>query len=185
MGALQDVTYDVKMKFPESSKPVVPKNVDQTTKFAEFTASYSLESDYLRGIASHCTSPAARSIRAASCNRPLRLPRNRPDGLYVPHIGSSGRVPTGSAQQLRFFFGEHGGDLPFGRAMDARVGPAFFPTIEIRLRFLQAFEAHPFEWGSFACGRRPIPLFLCDRDLGSGKAGPPRRSARARLETVG
>jgi hypothetical protein len=55
MGALQDVTYDVKMKFPESSKPVVPKNVDQTTKFAEFTASYSLESDYLRGIASHCT----------------------------------------------------------------------------------------------------------------------------------
>ena len=27
MGALQDVTYDVKMKFPESSKPVVPENV--------------------------------------------------------------------------------------------------------------------------------------------------------------
>jgi hypothetical protein len=29
--------------------------------------------------------------------------------------------------------------------MDARVGPALFPAIQIRLRFFQALEAHPFE----------------------------------------
>ena|SRR5215472_4304984 len=28
--------------------------------------------------------------------------------------------------------------------MDARIGPALFPAIQIRLRFLQAFEALPF-----------------------------------------
>ena len=44
-------------------------------------------------------------------------------------------------QQVRFFFGEHGRDLPFRRAMDARVGPALFPAIQIRLRFFQALEA--------------------------------------------
>jgi hypothetical protein len=32
--------------------------------------------------------------------------------------------------------------------MDARVGPALFPAIQIRLRFLQALEALPFERGS-------------------------------------
>src|SRR5271155_783674 len=29
-------------------------------------------------------------------------------------------------EQVRFFFGEHDRDLAFGRAMDARVGPALF-----------------------------------------------------------
>jgi hypothetical protein len=32
-----------------------------------------------------------------------------------------------------------------GGPMDARVGPALFPAIQIRLRFFQALEAHPFE----------------------------------------
>ena len=32
--------------------------------------------------------------------------------------------------------------------MDACIGPAFFPAVEIPLRFFQALEAHPFEWGS-------------------------------------
>jgi hypothetical protein len=40
--------------------------------------------------------------------------------------------------QVRFFFREHGGNLAFGGAMDARVGPAFFTAVEIPLRFLQA-----------------------------------------------
>ena len=50
--------------------------------------------------------------------------------------------------QVRFFFREHRGNLAFGGAMDARVGPAFFPAVEIPLRFFQALEAHPFERGS-------------------------------------
>jgi len=48
-------------------------------------------------------------------------------------------------QQVRFFLGEHDRHLPFRRAMDARVGPAFFPAIQILLRFFQPLEAHPFE----------------------------------------
>src|SRR5436189_2090295 len=50
--------------------------------------------------------------------------------------------------QVRFFFREHGGNLAFGGAMDACIGPAFFPAVEIPLRFFQALEAHPFWWGS-------------------------------------
>ena len=50
-------------------------------------------------------------------------------------------------KQVRFFFGEHGRHLPFRRAMNARIRPAFFPAIQIRLRFLQTLEAHPFERG--------------------------------------
>ena len=48
-------------------------------------------------------------------------------------------------QQARFFVEEHGYDLAVGRAMNACVGPGLFPTVEIRLRFLQTLEAHPFE----------------------------------------
>ena len=29
--------------------------------------------------------------------------------------------------------------------MDARVGPALFPAVQVALRFLQAFEANPFQ----------------------------------------
>ena len=48
-------------------------------------------------------------------------------------------------KQERFFLGEHRRNLPFGRAVDARVGPAQFPVIEIGLSFLQAFKALSFE----------------------------------------
>ena len=48
-------------------------------------------------------------------------------------------------QQRRPLFGEHGGDLPLGGAVDARVGPARFPVVQVGLGFLQAFEAQPFQ----------------------------------------
>ena len=48
----------------------------------------------------------------------------------------------GQRQQGRPLFGEHGRHLPLGGAVDARVGPALFPMIQIGLRFLQAFETH-------------------------------------------
>ena len=41
--------------------------------------------------------------------------------------------------------GEHGRDLPLGGAVDARVGPTFFPVIQVALGFRQAFKAHAFE----------------------------------------
>jgi hypothetical protein len=44
-------------------------------------------------------------------------------------------------EQGWFFFCEHGGHLPFGGAVNARIGPVRFPAIQIGLPFLQALEA--------------------------------------------
>ena len=40
------------------------------------------------------------------------------------------------------FFGKHRGHLTLRRAVDARVGPARVPPIEIGLRLLERLEAH-------------------------------------------
>ena len=48
-------------------------------------------------------------------------------------------------QQRGFLFGKHGGHLPFGGAVDARVGPALFPVIEVGLGFFQTLEAQAFQ----------------------------------------
>ena len=47
----------------------------------------------------------------------------------------------GQRQQRRPLLGEHSRDLPLGGAMDARVGPACFPMVQVGLRLLGAFEA--------------------------------------------
>jgi hypothetical protein len=44
-------------------------------------------------------------------------------------------------QQRRFLFREHGRDLPLGRTVNTRVGPALLPVIQIRLRLFQTLEA--------------------------------------------
>jgi hypothetical protein len=61
--------------------------------------------------------------------------------------------------QVRFFFEEHGCDLAFGCAMDAGIGPALFPAVEIRLRFFEALEAHPFERRSLFVWPMPDSTF--------------------------
>jgi hypothetical protein len=43
------------------------------------------------------------------------------------------------------FLGPHHRHLPFHRAVDSRVGPSFFPVVEISLRRLHRFEAQAFE----------------------------------------
>src|SRR4030095_15845620 len=48
----------------------------------------------------------------------------------------------GQRQQGGPLLGEHGGDLTLGGAMDARVGPARFPMIQVGLCLLRAFETH-------------------------------------------
>jgi hypothetical protein len=48
-------------------------------------------------------------------------------------------------KQERFLFGKHGSDLPFGGAVNASVGPAFLPAVEIGLRFFQTLEAQTFQ----------------------------------------
>ena len=81
--------------------------------------------------------------------------------------------------------GKHGGDLALRGAVDARVGPALAPPIEVRLRRLERLEAEALE-------RRPLrvadPRFdfplalLCDRDRARDTGARPRRSARARRD---
>src|SRR5208337_1673349 len=51
----------------------------------------------------------------------------------------------GKRQQGWFFFGKHGGDLSFRGAMNAGIGTACLPTIQIGLGLLQALKAFPLE----------------------------------------
>ena len=44
-------------------------------------------------------------------------------------------------QQRRLFLGEHRRHLALGGAVNARVGPALFPVVQIGLRLLQTLEA--------------------------------------------
>src|SRR5271165_1403540 len=48
-------------------------------------------------------------------------------------------------KQRGFLFGKHGGHLPLGRAVDAGVGPALFPMIEVGLGFFHTLEAQAFQ----------------------------------------
>ena len=47
----------------------------------------------------------------------------------------------GQRQQERPLLGEHDGDLPLGRAVDARVSPARFPVVQVGLGLIEAPEA--------------------------------------------
>src|ERR1017187_5938887 len=48
--------------------------------------------------------------------------------------------------QMGLLFSEHSCHLPLGPAMDALIGPAFFPVVQIRLRFFQALETLALQW---------------------------------------
>src|SRR5271165_3731920 len=48
-------------------------------------------------------------------------------------------------KQRGFLFGKHGSHLPLGGAVDAGVGPALFPVIEVGLGFFQTLEAQAFQ----------------------------------------
>jgi hypothetical protein len=52
----------------------------------------------------------------------------------------------GQGLEEGFFFCEHGRDLPFGGAVDARIGAVGLPTIQIGLGFFQTLEAFSLEW---------------------------------------
>ena len=47
--------------------------------------------------------------------------------------------------ERRLLLGKHHGDLPLRRAVDARVGPARFPAIQVRLRLVERLEAQAFQ----------------------------------------
>src|SRR5579885_1884217 len=72
-------------------------------------------------------------------------------------------------------FGEHRRDLPLGGSMNAGVGPALLPAVQISLCVFQALEALSFEWS-----------LLCMSDTGLDFAFPIRvlHSARKGCDTV-
>jgi hypothetical protein len=74
-------------------------------------------------------------------------------------------------QERRSFFGKHGRNLPFRGSVNARVGPALFPAIQIRLRLLQALEAQPLSGVFFAWPTPDSTLPL--------RSGSPTRQGRA------
>ena len=51
----------------------------------------------------------------------------------------------GQGLQEGLLLGEHRRHLPLGAAMDALIGPTFFPVIEISLSIFQALEAFSLE----------------------------------------
>src|ERR1039457_1796229 len=69
----------------------------------------------------------------------------------------------GQRQQGLALFGEHGRDLPRGGAMDARVGPACFPMIQVGLRLLGAFETHALQRCHLRMAHAALDLTLAIR----------------------
>ena len=68
-------------------------------------------------------------------------------------------------QQRRAFFGEHGRDLALGGAVNAGVGPAGVPAVEVGLRLLERLEAQALEGGLRMADRRldfPLAIRISD-----------------------
>ena len=80
-------------------------------------------------------------------------------------------------QQGRLLFGEHGRDLPFGGAVDARVGPALFPVVQVGLGFLEALEAQSFQRRLLGVADAGLDFALSIRIARPGTAGRRRHSA--------
>ena len=57
---------------------------------------------------------------------------------------------NGQWLQVRLLLGKHRRDLALGGAVDAGIGPAFLPVIEMYLGLLEALETHPLQ-GRFLC----------------------------------
>ena len=80
--------------------------------------------------------------------------------------------------------GKHRGDLPLRRAVDARVGPARLPAIQVRLRLLERLEAESSQRRLLRVADAGFDFALCDRDRRRGTGARRRRSARARRDTA-
>jgi hypothetical protein len=81
---------------------------------------------------------------AVRCSKPLRLRRS----VQVHRAFAIPVVTKRLDRQLaqgRLLLGKHHRDLALDRPVDAGVGPALFPSIEVGLCFVDRFEAQPLE----------------------------------------
>jgi len=65
-------------------------------------------------------------------------------GIWRVTVGDAVARPSSQWLQSGLLFGEHSRDLAFGGAVNARVGPALFPSIQVGLGFRQALKALSF-----------------------------------------
>ena len=63
----------------------------------------------------------------------------------------------------RFLLSEHGRDLAFGGAVNAGVGPALFPAVQIGLRFFETFETLTFQRRLLGVANAPLDLTLGEK----------------------
>ena len=65
-----------------------------------------------------------------------------------------------SAELGQLHFGKHGGDLALGRAVDARVGPAPLPAVEVGLGLVELLEAEAAQRGLLRVADAGLDLAL-------------------------
>ena len=65
-------------------------------------------------------------------------------GAFAILVITEGLQRQGKQEGL--FLGEHGCDLSLRRSVDARIGPAQFPVVQIGLSLFKTFEAQPLQW---------------------------------------
>jgi hypothetical protein len=80
-----------------------------------------VRSQHRPDVGGYCTEPRTVVVRAHGLVVAERLQRQREQG--------------------GFLFGEHGGYLPFGGAVNPCIGPALLPVVQVDLSLLQTFEA--------------------------------------------
>ena len=73
--------------------------------------------------------------------------------------------------ERRALLGEHGGDLALGRAVDAGIGPAPLPAVEIRLSDVELLEAEAAQRRLLGVADGRLDLALADRGRRRGTAG--------------
>ncbi len=116
----------------------------RTPVFAEELARRRLEQPHLEVVPLHrepLPDPARRRpvIGGVDLDTPVEMDRAQPEAVVAKRL-------QGQRAERRLLFSKHHGHLPLRRAVDARVGPACFPAVEMRLRVRELLEAQPLEW---------------------------------------
>ncbi len=112
---------------------------------SEQLASRRREEPHVRGVPLHLHALADPAGRRAVVGRLTLDTAVEVDGPHAVAVVAKRR--QWERAERRALLGEHRGDLPFRRTVDAGIGPARFPAIEIRLGGGEGLEAKALERG--------------------------------------
>jgi hypothetical protein len=112
---------------------------------AQQTPRLGIEQAHMQVVPLHLeasSDPAGRRavVRGFDFDAAIEMDRARAEAVVAKRL-------EGQRAEGRTLVGKHDGDLPLGRAVDARVRPPRFPLIEIGLAGLEALEALALQWG--------------------------------------